>query len=262
MIEVRDQLGGMVHLAKAPQRIVSLVPSQTELLYDLGLGDRVVGITKFCIHPDEWFRNKERIGGTKNVKIDKIRSLSPDLIIGNKEENTLEDIEQLRAIAPVWMSDIFTLQDAYDMINGVGEVCDVTSQSSELIERIQANFAKLKTAKQTNRVLYLIWKDPYMAAAKNTFIDHIITQPLGLKNAMEGEERYPSVELREIEVPDLIFLSSEPYPFKAKHIADLEEIFPETKIVLVDGESFTWYGSRLLNSPAYFNDLLNRLELH
>ena len=262
MIEVLDQLGGIIHLEKAPQRIVSLVPSQTELLYDLGLGNGVVGITKFCIHPDEWFRNKARIGGTKDVKLDKIRSLNPDLIIGNKEENKQGDIEALRAVAPVWMSDIYTLQDAYDMIKGIGEVCEIMDKSEALIENIQDNFSQLKPANQSKRVLYLIWKDPYMAAAENTFIDHIITEPLGLKNIMEGEERYPIVELREIEVPDLIFLSSEPYPFKAKHIADLEEIFPESKIVLVDGESFTWYGSRLLNSPAYFNDLLNRLELH
>jgi ABC-type Fe3+-hydroxamate transport system substrate-binding protein len=262
MIQVRDQLGDIIHLVKAPKRIVSLVPSQTELLYDLGLGDRVVGITKFCIHPDEWFRNKERIGGTKNVKIDKIRSLNPDLIIGNKEENTLEDIEKLRAIAPVWMSDIFTLKDAYDMIKGIGEVCNVPNKSQALINKIQHNFAQLKLTKQSKNVLYLIWKDPYMAAAENTFINHIITQQLGLENVLKGKKRYPVVEPKEIESPNLIFLSSEPYPFKEKHITELENTFPNATVVLVDGEFFTWYGSRLLNAPSYFDDLLNRLELH
>ena len=99
-----DQLQSEIRLDRVPRRIVSLVPSQTELLYDLGLEDEVVGITKFCIHPNKWFSSKDRIGGTKSINIDQVKSLAPDLIIGNKEENTIEDIERLREIAPVWMS--------------------------------------------------------------------------------------------------------------------------------------------------------------
>ena len=114
-----------IRLGATPRRIVSLVPSQTELLYDLGLEERVVGITKFCIHPKEWYRSKVRIGGTKNVNFDKVKTLRPDLIIGNKEENFKEDIEALEEIAPVWMSDIFTLDDSLEMINQLGSVLNV-----------------------------------------------------------------------------------------------------------------------------------------
>jgi iron complex transport system substrate-binding protein len=255
-----DQLNSIIRLESSPCRIVSLVPSQTELLYDLGLGDEVVGITKFCVYPDEWFRSKNRVGGTKNVDVDKVRVLQPDLIIGNKEENDFENIESLRGIAPVWMSDIFNLNDAYDMITSLGQVTNRVAESLTLVEEIKVAFKKLKNSKAVRSlkgksVQYFIWHNPNMAAGKSTFIDAILLE-CGLRN-LTTEKRYPEVELGSS--PNFIFLSSEPYPFKESHLTYFESAFPKATVVLVDGEMFSWYGSRLKDAPSYFEGLLEKL---
>ncbi len=247
-----------VEISSTVSRIVSLVPSQTELLVDLGLREKLVGITKFCIHPVGLKKEVQLIGGTKNVKIDLVKSLAPDLVIGNKEENNQPDIEALEKILPTWMSDIFNLEDALEMIRQVGEITGTKAKAEEIISNIRTNFSHLDTLKKTNKtVLYLIWKNPYIAVGPNTFIDSML-HTLGLKNAM-SEERYPEVEPEALN-PDLIFLSSEPYPFKEKHIEELQNQFPESRVVLVDGEYFSWYGSRLIGAPAYFKELLNQIE--
>ncbi|MGM0479000.1 MAG: ABC transporter substrate-binding protein [Bacteroidota bacterium] len=258
---VRDQMGNNVRLEKRPERIVSLVPSQTELLYDLGLHDEVVGITKFCIHPDEWFRSKKRVGGTKDVKIDEVRALEPDLIIGNKEENTKRDIAALESIAPVWMSDVYTLEDSFGMIRDVADICGRSEQGKQLVDEIQTAFQTLDDhTLKGKRVLYLIWKNPYMGVAKHTFIDHVLTRQLGFENLLGNRERYPAVELDAIDSPDIIMLSTEPFPFQEKHIATFESYFSNATIILVDGEYFSWYGSRLKDAPAYFHKLLEQLQ--
>lgn len=247
-----------VEITSTVSRIVSLVPSQTELLVDLGLRDKLVGITKFCVHPAGLKKEVQLIGGTKNAKIDLIRSLNPDLVIGNKEENNQADIEVLQEMFPTWMSDIFNLEDALDMIQKVGAITGTSERASEIISKIQTNFAQLENLKSSSKtVLYLIWKNPYIAAGPNTFIDAMLST-LGFQNAMQ-EERYPEVKLEALD-PDLIFLSSEPYPFKEKHIEELQNQFPNSQVVLVDGEYFSWYGSRLIGAPAYFEELLNQIE--
>lgn len=256
----RDQIGDEVEIKEQPQRIISLVPSQTELLFDLGLDDRVIGITKFCVHPEEWFRSKNRIGGTKDVDIDAVKSLNPDLIIGNKEENTLKDIKALRKIAPVWMSDVNDLEQSIEMIKSIGEICKVSPRANEVSKQIADNFNSLDSNIKGKSVLYFIWKKPYMVAANDTFIDSILTNQLGLKNVMSDEKRYPNIELTDVKnSPDYVFLSSEPYPFKEKHKEEISEIFPNAKVVLVDGEYFSWYGSRLIKAPAYFKELCEKL---
>src|SRR4051812_11307667 len=122
MTRFTDQMGNAVELEGPPSRIVSLVPSQTELLFYLGLDKEVAGITKFCIHPAEMFHSKPRVGGTKKYDFEKIRQLAPDLIIGNKEENEQKQVEELQKLYPVWMSDIRNLADALQMIRSVGEL--------------------------------------------------------------------------------------------------------------------------------------------
>lgn len=247
-----------VEITSTVSRIVSLVPSQTELLVDLGLRDKLVGITKFCVHPKGLKKEVQLIGGTKNVKIDLVRSLNPDLVIGNKEENNQADIEALEGILPTWMSDIFNLEDALEMICRLGEITGTTEKAEEIISTIRENFSSLETLEKRNQtVLYLIWKNPYIAVGPNTFIDAMINT-LGFENAMQTE-RYPEVEMTDLN-PDLIFLSSEPFPFKQKHIEELQKQFPGSKVILVDGEYFSWYGSRLMDAPAYFEDLLNQIE--
>ena len=254
-----DQLGNNIILEKEPVRIVSLVPSQTELLFELGLGDRVVGITKFCIHPDKWFRSKERIGGTKDVNIAKVAQLKPDLIIGNKEENTKEDIEALRQIAPVYMSDIYNLKDSLEMIAQVAEICNVETRGSEIINQIKTNFKTIIPFENQPKVAYLIWKDPFMGVGSNTFIDTVLKDHMGMNNVLGNQERYPELDMRSLPEIDYLFLSTEPYPFKEKHIKELQQDFPNTKIVLVDGEYFTWYGSRLINAPKYLKGLMDSI---
>jgi ABC-type Fe3+-hydroxamate transport system substrate-binding protein len=256
-----DQLGRTIELKRIPKRIVSLVPSQTELLFDLGLNEEVVGITKFCVHPEHWFRTKTRIGGTKQLHLDKIKELQPDLIIANKEENVREQIEELAKDFPVWVSDVEDLDDALKMIVDVGALVDRKDKSIEMATSIAKSFGQLHNNLNKNfRTLYLIWKDPYMTVGRDTFIHEIMSRS-GFDNVFNDWTRYPEIteeQLKKIDC-ELILLSSEPYPFKQKHIDELQPLLPNTKIVLVDGEMFSWYGSRLLKAPAYFQQLQNQV---
>lgn len=258
LVTITDQMHRTIQVPTHPQRIISLVPSQTELLHDLGLGDRVVGITKFCIHPETWFKTKYRVGGTKKLDLAKIRALRPDLIIGNKEENERADIEALAEEFPVWMSDIRTLEDALDMIERIGEMTGTHAQALSLAERINNGFAALNPLEDELSAAYLIWREPYMAAGRGTFINDMLKR-CGLQNVFdEGDARYPRLtpqDLAEAD-PDVILLSSEPYPFQEKHLAEINMICPGTPVRIVDGEIFSWYGSHLLHAPAYFGTLL------
>jgi ABC-type Fe3+-hydroxamate transport system substrate-binding protein len=172
---VTDQMQRTLQVPDEPKRIVSLVPSQTELLYALGLDEEVVGQTLFCIHPADKHQSKPRIGGTKKLKLDKIRELQPDLIIGNKEENERSQIEELEKEFPVWMSDIHQLNDALEMIKRVGDLTGKTPEATQISEAIHKQFQELKTSAMPLHVLYLIWRDPFMAAANDTFIGSMIT---------------------------------------------------------------------------------------
>ena len=248
-------MGNQLVLSSFPQRIVSLVPSQTELLFDLGLADRVVGITKFCIHPKEKVQSVRKIGGTKKFKFDLIDELQPDLIIGNKEENYQEGIEQLQEKYPVWMSDIADLDDALAMIKGIGAVTGKAAQATLMAEKIGAEFASLTSSMMSRRTLYFIWQDPYMVAGKGTFIDEIMTKA-GFENVIQ-DDRYPAISEEDIKShnPEVVLLSSEPYPFKDKHIQNFSALLPHASVHLVNGEMFSWYGSRLLKVIPYLNDL-------
>lgn len=263
---VKDQLGNEVMFNYPPKRIVSIVPSQTELLFDLGLDEEVVGVTKFCIHPIEKFASKTKVGGTKKLLIEKIRDLKPDLIIGNKEENTKEEVELLMQEFPVWMSDIYNLEDATKTISQIGEIVNREPEAAYLNHLINAGFTDLQTLaveKNINQsVAYLIWKDPYMFAGRNTFIDDILRK-IGLQNIIE-QGRYPELSLSQLQTlnPKLIFLSSEPYPFKQKHIDEIQSALPNAKVMLVDGEMFSWYGSRLVKAVNYLFHLQEELKVH
>lgn len=254
-----DQLGKEVTINYPPKRIISVVPSQTELLFELGLNAEVIGITKFCVHPVLQFKAKTKVGGTKKLNIELIRSMQPDLIIGNKEENTKEDIELLSAEFPVWMSDIYNLEDAMKTITQIAELVDRQPEAAYLNHLINAGFTDLQTlALQMGidqKVAYVIWKDPYMLAGKDTFINDILMK-IGLTNVTR-ESRYPEIAMEELAAlkPDLVFLSSEPYPFGEKHIAELQSAVPGAKIMLVDGEMFSWYGSRLVKAVQYMFQL-------
>ncbi len=248
-----DHLNRTIFLPKPPERIISLVPSQTELLVDLGLEEKIVGVTKFCVHPAHVRKSKVIVGGTKNYRFEVIDSLKPDLIIGNKEENDQAGIEKLAEKYPVWLSDIFDLNDSLRMISDLGEITGVKEKASILVSQIEKSFAS-PIAKKGSCV-YLIWENPKMAAGKNTFIDSML--PLaGFENVIL-DDRYPEIsEVKLIELsPEYLLLSSEPFPFKEKHIKTFQNLLPSSKIKLVNGEFFSWYGSRLLQSAKYFRRL-------
>jgi ABC-type Fe3+-hydroxamate transport system substrate-binding protein len=247
-----DQMGREIHVPLEPKRIISLVPSQTELLYDLGLDSEVIGITKFCIHPAAWFRVKQRVGGTKQLNIELIRSLNPDLIIGNKEENTKEDIEALEKEFPVWMSDISTFDDALSMIDVLGDIVNHKDEAELLVEEITEAFAPLENLGQQQSFLYFIWDEPAFLIGKNTFIDSMLTK-IGYKNACDLE-RYPALTECPNVQPDVVFLSSEPYPFKKNHRQKFQQMFPKADIRFIDGEMCSWYGSRMKLAATYFEN--------
>jgi ABC-type Fe3+-hydroxamate transport system substrate-binding protein len=248
-----DQLHRTIFLPNPPQRIISLVPSQTELLVDLGLEERIVGVTKFCIHPKHLKKSKTIIGGTKNYRFEVIDSLLPDLIIGNKEENDREGIEKLAEKYPVWISDIFSLEENYSMIEQIGKITEKEKRAKELIQMIRFSFETPIPKKGT--CVYLIWNEPIMVAGQDTFIN-VMLEKAGFENLI-ASTRYPVLEKENLQKlnPDFLLLSSEPFPFKEKHLDFFRTLLPQTEIKLVDGELFSWYGSRLIHSEAYFRRL-------
>lgn len=257
-----DQLNRTIELKEPPKRIISLVPSQTEFLYDIGLEQELVGITRFCVHPEKIFRTKQKVGGTKTFDTKKISVLQPDLIIGNKEENDKAQIMELMANYPVWLSDVKNLDDACQMMQMIGALTERQSESQRIVQEVKDSFDQItfclkgEPAKR-NKAVYLIWSGPFMSINQDTFI-HDMMERAGLDNLFSNQtSRYPVTTLGELKMldPDLILLASEPYPFKTNHAIWFEENFPEARILLVNGELFSWYGSRLKKTPAYLNSL-------
>ncbi len=259
-VSLTDQCFRTVELLNRPLRIVSLVPSQTELLVDLGLEEHLVGITRFCVHPVGLTDRITVVGGTKKIVTSRLYELQPDLIICNKEENTPEIVLACDGIAPTYVSDIATLEDALEMIADLGKLTGTTFKSKSIINAIKIAFNGLRVAKTPVTALYLIWQNPYMSVGADTFI-HDMMLRAGLKNICESTTRYPELQLEEIIAlqPEVILLSSEPYVFTIGDEAVMVSAFAKanltTKILRVDGEMFSWYGSRLSKAPAYFQNL-------
>ncbi|WP_394906877.1 ABC transporter substrate-binding protein [uncultured Mesonia sp.] len=255
-MQVFDQLNRRLCLDKAPQRIISLVPSQTELLVDLGLADKLVGVTKFCVHPKKIRKQSAVVGGTKQVHLDKIAALNPDIILCNKEENTPEMVKELQKIAPVHVSDVNTLPEAFELMRQYGVLFNCDLAIEEMLAAINQKQQQLQqqvSKAPLQKVAYFIWKDPWMVAANHTFIHHIL-HLAGYQNVYAHKSRYPEINWEDLPQVDFIFLSSEPFPFKEKHIQEIPENLQD-KVVLVDGEFFSWYGSRLLKAMSYFINL-------
>ena len=258
---VIDQTGQHLSIDHPPQRIISLVPSQTELLFDFGLDKEVVGITKFCIHPQAWFRTKTRVGGTKQLRMEVIADLRPDLIIANKEENVREQVEALQKNYRVWVTDVNDLDTALDMIVGIGNIVDKKEAAAAIATKIGENFANLPVIADKPRVAYLIWQNPLMTVGGDTFI-HSMLDRAGFENVFKNKTRYPEITTAELQEarPDFVLLSSEPFPFNEKHIAALQPLLPKSQIILVDGEIFSWYGTRMLTAPSSFGQLREQIK--
>ena len=229
---------------------------------------KLSGITKFCIHPAEWFYSKTRVGGTKKLHINIIHELQPDLVIANKEENIKEQIEELAVHYPVWVSDVNDLKSAYEMIEQVGSLTSRKEQADLIIEKIKKNFSQIQNPDKKPRTAYLIWNDPYMAAGGDTFI-HCMMEAAGFENVFARHARYPEITIEQLKAKnlELLLLSSEPFPFKQKHIDEIRPVLDKSgllnsKIMLVDGEMFSWYGSRLQYAPGYFKELQKKIFIH
>ncbi len=260
--ELTDPHGHVIPLGRRPQRIVSTVPSQTELLAHLGLEDQLAGITAYCVHPQHLLKQKTVIGGTKDLQIERIRTLQPDLIIGNREENIKEQMELLAREFPVWISDVKTVDDALDMIVKVGKLTATEKRSCEIHQKIQAERNKLQPLPPL-KVAYFIWKEPYMLAGPDTFIGNIL-QECGLKNiAPAGKGRYPEISLEELQQlkPDLVLLSSEPWSFTAKDAHFMAGQIHKTLVKIVDGALFSWYGSRMQTCFKYLQAFSEEVRL-
>ncbi|WP_298239099.1 helical backbone metal receptor [uncultured Algibacter sp.] len=264
-VKIQDQLNRSIHLKETPKRIISLVPSQTELLCDLGLEASLVGITKFCVHPHHIKSNVAVVGGTKQIHLDKIKGLLPDIILCNKEENTKDIVEACEQICAVHVSDIYNISDSLGLIQQYGEIFNCRENASSIIYNIKAelnSFNMFTKNKFSLKVAYFIWKNPWMVAGNHTFINYLL-QLNKFQNVYSDKERYPEIELtdsKKNESVDIVMLSSEPFPFKDMHEKELQEIYSNATFILVDGEMFSWYGSRLTKAFTYFKTLHLNLQ--
>ena len=238
-----------------PQRIVSLVPSTTETLCALGLADRLVGITRYCVHPAEQLSNVQRVGGTKQVNIDLIRQLHPDLIFGNCEENTKEIFDALSPIAPLWCPLPKTVDDAIHDLHAVGALIHSEDLAAQWVHRIKAARDAVRNPvnpSTTFTYAWLIWRRPWMACGGDTFTTQMLAE-FGGRNVFDAHtDRFPTISAADLSEasPDLIFLSSEPFPFVAKHLSELSEAtgLPTSTFRFVDGSLGTWHGVRMLEA--------------
>lgn len=253
MIKLKDDLGAPILLTSKPQRIISLVPSLTETLVDAGLKNQLTGITKFCVHPNGLPKEIKIIGGTKNPRINDILNLKPDLVFANKEENRAEDINELKKFTQVYVTDIKNNQDILDFFHMLNVVFN-TDACFELLQKLQ----NIPIYPQRKKIptCYLIWKDPWMTIGKDTFI-HSMMEKYGFQNICSDSDRYPIISFKQIKAHQtkIVMMSSEPYPFKEKEKEELLKLLPGMSVIMVDGEMFSWYGSRLLLADTYLNNL-------
>lgn len=236
-------------------KVISLVPSITEALFDLGLTENeIIGRTKFCIHPEEKVKNIEIIGGTKNLNIEKIKSLKPNLILANKEENVKEQVESLKEDFKVIVYNTETIEDNYYLVKNLGLLFNKEERAQAFNLKVYEVLHQTKL-KSSLKAAYLIWKNPYMTVGSDTFIHNVLSE-IGFENIFKNTTRYPEIQVEDLAEAEVIMLSSEPFPFKEKHIAELKEFYPDKKIMIVDGEAFSWYGTHIAKCENYFRKLI------
>jgi len=263
-VEIADARGRSVRLDAPPRRIVSLVPSQTELLAHLGLHEATVGLTRFCVRPEGWKDEKEIVGGTKNVRVEKVEALRPDLVLANREENTRDVVEAIDAFAPVFVTDVKSVPDAAAMIRAVGRLTGRPGEADALADRLDRRFDALTgdlTGATPIPVAYLIWQGPYMTVGGDTII-HDVMRRAGFENVFAARTRYPEVTPAEIAAAGAraVLLPDEPFPFDADAAAELRDTLPDSVPTrLVNGQLFSWYGPRLAEAPPYLRRLRDSL---
>ncbi|WP_421918136.1 ABC transporter substrate-binding protein [Marinifilum sp.] len=261
-IKITDGLGREVIIPFPPKRIIPAVPSTTEFLFDLGLEDKVISRTKFCRYPKDKIKRLPNIGGPKNLYVDKINLLHPDLILVNEEENNKAEVEALMESFPVYVSKVRNYEEALENILNTGKITGTEPKAFEITNQIRSNFAKIPKGEKSLKVLYLIWRKPFMAVGRNSFI-HSMLEMCGFENVLEDpQERYPNLSEDDIKNlnPDLVLLSSEPYPFEEINKKEMEDLLPDAKVELVDGEMFSWYESHMLQAADYFINLIKKVK--
>jgi ABC-type Fe3+-hydroxamate transport system substrate-binding protein len=247
-MEFIDQIGNKLQLSTYPKRIISLVPSITELLFDLGLDEDIVGITQYCILPAEKVLSRVKVGGVQQLDFQRIMGLKPDLLIGSKEENSREEIGYLQQHYPVWISNVTTLDDLIDMNQNIGQVVNRSAAAARINQEIRTALDTMP-AYPGIKVAYLIWNGPLMVAGGDTFINTML-EFCGFENIFCHLARYPQITLKDLSDAEVIFLSSEPYPFSEDDLDFFRAKFPNQKVIPVDGLVFSWYGSHPRNLPA------------
>ncbi len=252
-----DALGRPVEITTPPKRIVSLVPSITEALFAFGLGKRIAGVTKFCTEPADGVAGLPKVGGTKNVDVEAVVKLKPDLVIANAEENEKADIEALVAAGlTVFVTYPRTVIHATAMMRTLAEITDKKEAAAPLVAAIEAEVALARAADQERtplRVFCPIWREKWMTIGPDTYM-HDFLSSCGLQNVYgDSSERYPEIELSDVAAkrPDIVLLPDEPYRFARKHVKEVAAAIPgidESRIYLVDGKDVCWYGPRIADS--------------
>lgn len=242
-----------------PRRIVSLVPSTTETLCALGLGQALVGVTVYCREPRPVVAGKTRVGGEKDPDLDRIRALAPDLVVANIEENRREDVAALRAAGiPVWVTYPRTVLDGIAMVRELGQVTGTEARAAEIageLERLYREAAEAAAARPPVAVFYPIWREPWMTINRDTYV-HDLLQVCGGRNVFaDHPERYPRITLDEVAArrPEVILLPDEPFRFRRAHLRDFapyREVpaVAAGRIRLVDGKPFSWHGPRIADA--------------
>lgn len=260
----KDSLNREISISKTPQRIISLVPSLTELLHDMGLERQIVGVTKYCVHPVHYQHTKKLVGGTKKVKYQVIKDLKPDFILCSKEENTKEMVTELESIAPVYVSDVNTFEEALALIEQLGLVLNRRTKSQHIIDKINFRLQQFQSSIKNIRirkVAYFIWANPWMVAGSETFIDDML-RICRFENAYATKERYPEINIAQMQLhekPDLLMFSSEPYSFKDEDVYEVLRSNRKILTIYVDGQYFSWYGSRLIKAFDHFKQIHEKI---
>jgi len=260
---IYDHLGREISYSYPPKRIISTVPSISETLGDLNLELEVLGVTRFCVHPSHWKKEKTIIGGTKRLDFTRISNLNPDLLIGIKEENVKPQVDEIAAKFPYWIGDVNSFNDNYRLISDLGALCNREDEAESILKNTKKVIESLKNGlKRKAKVLYFIWRGPYMLAGNNTYINSFLEE-LGFENAAKKlHGRYPKTDVEQIKLLDFdfILLSSEPFPFNQLHAQELKVNFPDKTILFVDGEIFSYYGSRVSKEKEYLSAFISEVN--
>jgi ABC-type Fe3+-hydroxamate transport system substrate-binding protein len=234
-------------------RIVCLVPSITELVCDLGLADELVGRTGFCIHPWETVKKIPKVGGTKQLKLDRIRELAPTHAIVNVDENRREDADALAEFIPnIVVTHPLAPLDNLDLYRLLGTTFDRQAEAERLCDKFECALDELRSQTWTPQdVLYLIWRDPWMSVALDTYIAQMLALVGWRSHPVQSEDRYPTVDPAEWGRVDRVLLSSEPYHFKERHLDEVTALAQNARVTLIDGEMTSWYGSRAIQGLRY-----------